>query len=116
MITECRLNLSGDLMFDYRGRLLRVDRARVRQRPDDGSIVYSLIFSLATAPPQSRDLVVQLDEYAESQFTRPVNPAKTLLDVRAGDSVVHRGQQERVIRVAPYRTNGMEREMLIGMA
>lgn len=103
-----RLSIGGEFTFAYRGRLLRVDRSRVRQRPDDGPIVYALIFSLATEPPEFRDLVVQLDEHAESAFTKPVDPAKTLLDVRAGDSVVHGGRTERVIRVAPFRTSAAD--------
>ena len=79
-----RLKDADEITFAYRGRLLRVARSAVQELPDDGTVLYSLIFSLVTDPPEMRDLVVQLDEHAEGRFARPADPRKTLLDVGPG--------------------------------
>jgi hypothetical protein len=85
LFQEYRIRDVHEYVFAYRGRLLRVDRSKVQVQAEQGVTTYSLIFSLVTTPPEMRDLVVQLDQHAESEFTKPADPSKTLLDVQVAD-------------------------------
>lgn len=76
-------------IFAFHGRLLRVPRSAVQEVPGDAIVTYSLIFSLVTDPPAQQDLVVQLDEHPEGQYTQSADPSKTLLDIGPGDGLIH---------------------------
>jgi hypothetical protein len=102
-----RLKDASEFTFAYHGRLLRVPRAAVQKRPDDGTVLYSLIFSLVADALAMRDLVVQLDEHAEGQYMTPADPKRTLLDVGPGDGLLHQGRCETVKGVQSYRTSAI---------
>ncbi len=72
----------------------------------NGIEIYALQFEVEPSAPGGTYLIVWPDQTGNGQYTQPAHPDKTMLDVQAGDIVVHqRKTQFRVKRLRPYRTS-----------
>ncbi|GAB5440757.1 MAG: hypothetical protein Fues2KO_11060 [Fuerstiella sp.] len=64
-----------------------------------------MLFRLRAEDGTWCDLIAWLDRHGNGKHLWPYHPNKTLLDVRAGDIVIFRREQFRVLRLKPYRTS-----------
>ncbi|MBT4867248.1 MAG: hypothetical protein HON53_19260 [Planctomycetaceae bacterium] len=66
--------------------------------------IHALIFDLEYPPPASKQLIAWIDQPGNGKHTQHAHPSKTLLDVEAVHTIIHRRQQYVVTGVRPYRT------------
>lgn len=71
-----------------------------------GKRILALLFDLERVDGLRVLLTAWLDDSGNGEFLTPVHPDKTLLDVTAGDDVIHnRETRYTVRRLKPWRTS-----------
>ena len=69
------------------------------------SLVYSLEFELERLCPRTTQrLIVPVDPEGQSPYCHPQDRSKRLVDLVAGDWIVHNRHRYRVKTVAPFRS------------
>ena len=69
------------------------------------SLVYSLEFELERLCPRTTQrLIVPVDPEGQSPYCHPSDRSKRLVDLVAGDWIVHNRHRYRVKTVAPFRS------------
>ena len=75
-----------------------------------GRIVYSVLYSLQSAPPKIQQLIVTLDRHgnAINGLARPVDRSKRIVQVCPGEQIRFREQTFTVTAVEAYRWSKMK--------
>lgn len=68
--------------------------------------IHALKFELEAQNGVISELIAWIQPDGNGQFLYPAHPARTLLDVVAGDVLIHRNQHQLVVRrLKPWRTS-----------
>ena len=74
-------------------------------------VIYSLLFTFETPPPEIVQLVVPLDRAGQSVngLAKPVPPKQRIIDLRVGDWLRFRDKVRKITAIKAYRDGQWER-------